>query len=374
MFATLLGGLPRPPAPAPAPSRDEPEPGGGTGPTDELNSRVRLAVRAQEEAGLEPITDGRLRDPGFERLIAALAVPARNASATLSGAQSAESITVDAWRFAGALTDRAVKQALPGPYTLGRIGMEPARRVSERAQRLMGTAKQRERERAREREGARDRERRTMAAAESLHGVATALAAAGCPLIEIEELDTDLIGGDESERRLFRDAHRRLTDGVLGTHLSLSIVGGSAAGAGVATILDAPYASIAVDLIAGPENWNVVTRATSDRGVVVGVLAAREPDEPREVLLWAAHYAASTGGRGPARVGLGSAGGYANLTWEAALRKMRLLGEAARLADLPPSEELARSLDPASISARRAGLGHGAPRPPGRRAPKPPRR
>lgn len=213
-----------------------------------------------------------------------------------------------------------------------------------------------------------------MAAAEGLRSVVEALAAAGCPLIEIEELDTQLIGDDETERKLFRQAHRRLTEGIQGTHLSLSIVGGSAAGAGVETILDAPYASLAVDLIAGPENWNLVTRAPADRGIVVGVLAAREPDESREVLLWAAHYAASTGGRGPARVGLGSAGGYANLTWEAALRKMRLLGEAARLADLPPSEELARSLDPASISARRAGLGHGAPRRPGRGVPRSPRR
>ena len=183
------------------------------------------------------------------------------------------------------------------------------------------------------------------------------LAAAGCPLIEIEERDAHLIGDAGGERQLFRDAHRLLTEGVTGTHLSLSIVGGSAAGAGIETIAGAPYASFAFDLIAGPDNWNLVARLAGDRGVVVGALSAGEADEPKEVLLWGAHYAASTGGRGIARVGLGSAGSWANLTWEAALRKLEALGAAARLASLPPGEELARSVDPRSLSARQAALG-----------------
>jgi hypothetical protein len=37
---------------------------------------------------------------------------------------------------------------------------------------------------------------------------------------------------------------------------------------------------------------------------------------------------------------------------------MRLLGDVARLATMPPSEELARSLDPKAVSSRRAALGH----------------
>ena len=45
MFATLLGALPRP-----------------TIETDDTERLVEAAVRAQEAAGLEPITDGRLRD------------------------------------------------------------------------------------------------------------------------------------------------------------------------------------------------------------------------------------------------------------------------------------------------------------------------
>jgi hypothetical protein len=184
----------------------------------------------------------------------------------------------------------------------------------------------------------------------------------GCPLVEIEEAEAHLIGEDEAERRLFRDAHRRVTDGVGGTHLSLSLVGSAAAAAGIETILDAPYASLAVDLITGPDNWNLVTRTPGDRGIVVGALGAREAaDEPKEVLLWAASYAASTGGRGIARVGLGSAGPWANLTWATALRKLRALGAAARLAELPPAER-AGLVDPRSIDARSAALGRATPR------------
>jgi methionine synthase II (cobalamin-independent) len=308
VFATLLGGLPRP--------------------VDDLDQAIEMAIRAQAEAGLEPITDGRLRDPEFERL-----------GRLLVEGPSARPLTVDAWRLAADLTDRAVKQSLPGPYSLGR--------------RLDS--------------GSRARERRTLAVAEALAAEVDALARAGCPLVEIEESEAHRIGTDERERRLFREAHRRLTEASghgSEIHRSLSIVGGSAAEAGVETILDAPYASLAVDLIAGPDNWNLVTRAPRDRGIVAGALSAREPgDEGKEVLLWAAHYAAAAAGRGLVRVGLGSAGSYANLAWDVAVRKMKRLGEAARLAALPPSEELARSLDPRAVSSRRAALGHGVARP-----------
>ena len=322
MFATLLTGLPWPDAVHP----------------DDPAAAVEAAVRAQEEAGLEPITDGRLGDHAFHRFEQALAAD--------SGAPPS---TVDAWRRTAGLSGKAVKQVLPGPYTL-------ARRLG------LGHAGQ---------EGSIVRTRRTHALAEALGREAQALAAAGCPLVEIDEAGAGEIGVDENERRLFRQAHRRLTDGVTGTHLSLSIAGGSAAGAGVETILDAPYSSLAVDLITGPDNWNLVMRMAGERGVVVGALGSREAsDEAKELLLWGVHYAASSRGRGLARVGLGSAGSWRTLTWAAAVRKMRLLGSVARLAELPPGDELMRSLDPKAISSRRAALGPDAPRPPKRRRPR----
>jgi methionine synthase II (cobalamin-independent) len=303
MFGTLLGGLPSP---------------SGSAETE----AVEAAVRAQESAGLEPITDGRLRP----------ASPFAIDAATWAGWQAP--LTVEAWRATAALTDRAVKQALPGPYSLTRA---LARSV-------------------------RARERAALAAADGLHAEVMALAAAGCPLIEIEETAAHLIGDDETERQIYVAAHRRLTEAVEGTHLSLSIVSGSAWAAGASTILDAPYASLAVDLVAGPDNWRLVAVTPGDRGIVAGVVSPGPGgDDGPEVLLWAANYAASTGGRGLARVGLGTAGSLATLTWDAALVKLERLGRAVRIASMPPGEAQAAELDPRSINARSAALGRPVP-------------
>ncbi len=245
-----------------------------------------------------------------------------------------------AWQFASGLTTRAVKHSLPGPYAAGWRGSASSA-------------------------GAAARRDRTLEAAGATRAEIEGLVAAGCPFIEIEEADAHRIGEDGAERALFREAHARLTDGIVGTHLSLSIVGKAAADAGIETVLSAPYASLAVDLIDAPDNWNLVTRTGRERGIVVGVVGAAETrDEPREVLLWAAHYAASTMGRGRARVGIGSAGDWTTLTWAAAVRKMQALGAAARLADLPPGEELLEAVNPQAVSARRAALGSRASRPP----------
>jgi hypothetical protein len=103
VFATLLGGLPRPPV--------------GEGATSaEL---VAAAIAAQSEAGLEPLVDGGLwgdDEPG-----------------TL----------VERWRATAALTDRAVKAVVTGPFSSG-------------------------------------------ADARSLNTVLRELAAAGCPLVEVQ--------------------------------------------------------------------------------------------------------------------------------------------------------------------------------------------
>jgi methionine synthase II (cobalamin-independent) len=276
VFATLLGALPRPPG------------------ADDVDRLVEAAVRAQEEVGLEPITDGRLRSRAFDVLVS-------------------PHEAVDAWRATQALSARAVKQALPGPHS-------------------------------------------TDVSVESLIEVISALAEAGCPLVEIEESAVERLG-DAAERVRFTERHERLLRHAGEIHLSLSIAGAAPPQAAWPTILELPYQSLAVDLVTGPDSWNLITRWAGDRGVIAGVESARDADEPKEVLLWAAHYAASTKGRSLARVGLGSAGSWANLTWEAAVRKMGVLGEAARLAGLPPGSELTHAVDSRSISARRAALG-----------------
>lgn len=300
MFATLLGPLPRPPL-APGASPDE---------------LLAAVVRAQEAAGLEPLTDG-----GFG-----------------IGAS-----VVARWRATAALTDRAVKQVLLGPYSAGRA-------ASAEAGAGAGS-------------GASAGAEATLAAAETLRADLLSLVGAGCPFIEIHEPAATGIGVDEVQRALFRAAHSRLLDGVAGPHLSLAITAGNADAAGVDTLLAAPYASLAVDLIAGPDNWRLVVATPGDRGIVCGAMSTeRDSDDRPEVLLWAAGYAASTGGRGPSRVGLATAASLAHLSWERANRKLAILGEAARLADLPPDERRLR-LDPRAVDIRSAALGRVEPRP-----------
>ncbi len=183
------------------------------------------------------------------------------------------------------------------------------------------------------------------------------LAAAGCPLVEVHEPAAVAIGTDEAERGLFREAHLRLLDGVVGTHASLAITGGSAHEAGIASILAAPYASLAVDLIAGPDNWKLVAVTPGESGVVCGALPpGPDTNDGPELLLWAAGYAASTQGRGPGRVGLATASSLAALDWPAAVAKLEVLGRAVRLAEGPPEERLA-ALDPRAVSSRAAAFG-----------------
>jgi hypothetical protein len=294
MFATLLGGLPRPPLPADA----------------SIDALVEAAVRAQESAGLDPVTDGGLHGGGSP---------------------------VEAWRSTKRLTDRAVKHVVDGPYTFGRSHGDSAG----------------------------ERTAATLARADALNIVLRELAEAGCPLIEIQEPGATAIGADELERALFREAHLRLLAEVEGSHLSLALTGGNADGAGVESILAAPYSSLAVDLIAGPDNWRLVAGTPGDLGIVCGALpVAAGTDDGPEPLLWAAAYAASTGGRGPLRVGLATASSLERLSWEDSVRKMERLGAAARLADLPAAE-VAGILDPRAVSSRSAALGR-VERPPSR--------
>ena len=231
---------------------------------------------------------------------------------------------VEAWRAAAASSPRPVKQVLMGPYTAGRDGgpSGPAR------------------------------------IAETIRSTIAALAEAGCPFIEIDESEALAIAVVEGERRRFTDAHRRLVGGLTGIHISLSLTGGNVDTAGPATFFDLPYASYAFDLIAGPDNWRLAVAAPGDRGIVCGAIDPREGgDETPELLVWAAHYAASSSGRGLDRVGLANAPSLATLPWDVALRKLRRVAEATRIASIRSPHEMASKLDPRAISSRRAATG-----------------
>ncbi len=200
------------------------------------------------------------------------------------------------------------------------------------------------------------------------------LADAGCTWIEVHEPAATTIDDDDGRTR-FAETHRALTDGLDGVHLSLALLGGSAAALGIDAVLAGAYASLALDLIEGPDNWRLASDAPKDRGIVCGALATSAgSDDGPEILLWAAGYAASTGGRGQDRVGLATAGSLAHLTWDLAARKVERLGHAARLA-AAPADERKSTIDPRAVDIRSAAMGRwdpAAPRPGQQRRRRPP--
>jgi hypothetical protein len=221
------------------------------------------------------------------------------------------------------------------------------------------------------------RRRRTLAAAEAVRAAAEGLFRAGAPVVQVCEDALTGIGVDHSaERELASEALRRATDGLQG-HLSLSVTGGDAQGAGPALFFELPFASYLFDLVEGPDNWRLIARAPGDRGIICGVADARtvrRDDEP--ILVWAARYAASTRGRGPARVGLAPSRGLELLPRDIARRKLAALAEAARRAGLP-DQELMAEIDPRAVDARSAAVGRydpsagpGHQRIPGQRTPR----
>lgn len=266
--------------------------------------RPALADDAAPEALLDAVLDVQVRH-GIEPL-------------TDGGWPLTPDDPVAAWRSTSARVDGLVKAVVPGPFTSGSSGRA---------------------------------ERRWL----------VALADAGCRWIEVHEPGATGIGGDAEARARFAGLHRDLTAGLDEVHLSLAVTGGNADTAGIETILAGAYASLAVDLVDGPDNWRLVVDVPGDRGVVCGALSTRPgSDDGPELLLWAAGYAASTGGRGVSRVGLATAGSLAGLTWEEAATKIRRLGEAERLATAP-RDERAAAIDPRAIDKRSAALGRYVP-------------
>ncbi len=200
-----------------------------------------------------------------------------------------------------------------------------------------------------------------VASARALNRALHALADAGCPVVEIHEPAATLPSGDAG-RAAFAAAHRALLDGLPDRlHVSLAITGGDALALGAEAVFAAPYRSHLFDLVAGPDSWRLVAVAPPERGIIVGVGDATGRRRTRmEDVVWAASYAASTGGRGMDRVGIAPSGSLAGLSPERARAIIDLLDEAARTIAGGRDEVLAR-LDPRAIDARSGSLGHYRP-------------
>jgi hypothetical protein len=279
--------------------------------TEELVAEV---VGVQVAAGLDLVTDGQVRwaDPGAAVL-----------RALGDGDTGADGLLVHAWRSTAALTDGVAAQSITGPYSLGL-------RVYE----------------------GRDAERRTeftLELAARLAGELTALAAAGCPMVLVEEPAAVGIGTsgststDDAERGLFASAQAGLLADRPALHAMLVVTGGSAWPAG------APYQSYLFDLIDGPDNWYLVRAAPGDRGIVCGAHRAESVADQLPELVWAARYAASANARGLERVGVANGASIADAAPDAIRRAAEALARASRLAPLPLDEAIAQGLDPRTI-------------------------
>jgi hypothetical protein len=293
MFAMLHGSWPRP-----------------TGVEGVPDDALERAVRAQLDAGLDLITDPLLPWLGVDAL--GEAVADGDPAAVVRGAWTRTAAT--AFALGDTTDDRrpTVAAVLTGPYTLATRGSAAADVVQ------VGTR---------------------------LNEAIVALAAAGCPLVVVDEPAAVEIGEDADARDIFRAAQRALLGDEPGLHAMLAITGGSAWAAGAETILDAPYASYLLDLIAGPDNWYLARAVPGDRGIVCAALRAPSHSDQAPALVWAARYAASIKGRGMERVGLANASPLGGLDEADATRALTDLARAARLAALSPDEAVAAGLD-----------------------------
>ena len=298
------------------------------------------AVDAQVGAGLALVTDGRETTPAEVGAAAALVADLRAGRGC--GALAA-------WRRASGRVDgtdlrgaASVAATVPGPWSLAATASGDAPAMVRRLAAEL---------------------------ADVLGAEIAALRAAGCTIVRVDEpRATDAaVTGDavaafaEAHGRLCRAAGAGDADG--GPHLMLALTGGPHEAIGSRTLAGLPYASFLFDLVRGPDDWRVLAAMPGERGIVCGIVdAATAVGDAPEILVWAAHYAASTGGRGLARVGLSTTGSLAGLDAGAAARKLAALVEGARIAALP-RDEIAATLDPRALDLRSAALGSWAPDP-----------
>lgn len=292
---------------------------------------VREVLDAQRAAGLELLTDGGVRWPDASAAVL---------DAFAEGGTGADGLLVRSWRSTAAVAEGAgaVAQVVPGPWTLA-AEPAPGDDVAARAIELAGR----------------------------LASELAALEAAGCPVVVVEERAPLLPAStDPAGAAAFAEAHRVLLSAASGTHAMLALTGGSAVGAGPGAIFAAPYRSHAFDLIEGPDNWSLVRAAPPGRGIVCGALDTRPGatgEDQVPLLVWAARYAASAGGRGLDRVGLTNGTSMGLLDPGAGRAALEQLARAASLAAMPLPEAVEAGLDPRTVGSRMAALGPSAPRP-----------
>ncbi len=345
MFAMLHGAWPRITADGTNLAELEADVAAGRAEPAELDAAVAEhtadVLTAQIEAGLALVTDGHVR----------WADPAGVVLGAVAAKQTGEDgPLVAAWKASAAFVEEggavSVAQSIPGPYTL-------ARRVTDEAVRKAVDAGETPPVQEREDEA---RYHVALAIADALADEVGALAAAGCPVILVEEPEAVRMADDDAERALFVAAGTRLLAQAAGMHAMLVLTGGNADGIGWRTVFGPPWQSVLVDLIDGPDSWRLVREAPGDRGIVAGGLSLTDQSSTDQTpqLVWAAHYAASANGRGFDRIGLANAQPATGHTAERLRAGMAQLARAATLATMSPADAVAAGLNPNTIADPRS--------------------
>jgi hypothetical protein len=211
---------------------------------------------------------------------------------------------------------------------------------------------------------ARGERARVAPATDAIVPVIEALFEAGAPVVQVTEPGIgDIDSADLGAIELVSEVLERIATpfAVPDRHLSLALAGGGPTRVPAERLL-VGFSSYLLDLIASPDDWDICARVPGGAGLIVGVVDARAARPgAAEVGVWGARYAASMGGRGPARTGICPGSGIERLDRAAARALLAFTADVARKGDLPDSE-LMREVDPASVDARSAALGRSEPR------------
>jgi 5-methyltetrahydropteroyltriglutamate--homocysteine methyltransferase len=204
--------------------------------------------------------------------------------------------TIEAFRFASSVAKRPIKAIIPGPVTFARLSVD---------------------------EHYGDHERFVVAIARVLAQEAFELQAAGAPLIQIDE--PALLGAPEDLSLAARALEHITTE--LDTETVLATYFGDAKRLGP-DLFKLPVDGFGLDLVAGPENLEMIRHAPAGTRVQAGVVDARNTRlEPVDELARAIEDLAAL--VGSERLRVAPSAGLEFLPREKAKAKLRRLCEAA---------------------------------------------
>ncbi len=221
---------------------------------DEVTGEV---IREQLDAGVDLITDGQIRWEDAQTYFAR-----RLRGFTINGLQRyfdtniyfrepvaegevawTQPITVRDFEFARQHSPKLLKPVVTGPFTLTKL----SRTTHYKSPREF-----------------------TLAVAHALNAELRALQSAGAETIQVDE---PALCQHKADFPLFADAMRVLTEGITAKKILATYFGD--VGGVYPQILELPFDAIGLDFVAGYRNWEAVKRAPFTKGLMFGILDAR---------------------------------------------------------------------------------------------------